>query len=834
MISGFLIDILMIYALFQATAAGEDFISISNQIPVGFEDLAGPQTNQIDVFFQGRFVVATEATYTFETITFSEPGNIVNNIDQLIDPNIILEFISQPLATNTDQLCLDLSTSNDCGVLEPNVAGVIFDEGRFRVDLFINALQLKTQFVEVTRYLPEADDKFSAIHSFNLNLSGTDEAEDTYNLQSDSIVAFGDTRLVTQTNFTSTEGYIVDEISLQKDFRDVEAEIGIFETETRSANFFVQTDVTGIRVQSSLNTRTDIDSVHSTEIFIFLNVRSRVEVFRNSRLIDARFYDAGNQQLDTSRFPDGAYQISVRIREEGGSERTEQYFFVRNGLLPPVDDPIYYAEVGTINDLRQDSTLPNTTDSMLAHTGVSFRASENIALEGELVYANKQTMVQTGIVHVGSGMQSQLNVMTTSENDWGVSVRESIATEKFTLNLDYRHISEGSQDNEDNAIEVEPQEDFFESGFGESFDFVRNDSTQATASLTHTLFDGRAIWRYRHLDNSNRQKSETISFGYRRQMVRKNNYQVDWELDGNKDSDDYLIGARIQFTLRKANDVFRVSSGAQTASFNNDREQDYVNNAQWQHTRVDPSYGRVQSELFHINERDFTSSGFNIESQSRYGFNEIGVNQTTNSGQDALSYALQSQFNIASDFKTVSFGGADRNGRGSAIVVNLEGHPKGEEFEVYVNRQSVGFATVGKKSIFSLPPYNTYDVRLASRADAFLSFDENPREVTLYPGNVSTLHWNVDRELIFIGRVVDEHGVAIKNARIENGDSFAGTDERGWFQIETGNTEELSLQKRDGTRCQIKLGQIDTREDIHVFEDLQCETQKPKSHSINL
>lgn len=813
-----------------SSVCSDDFISISDQVPAGFEDLAGPQTNQIDVYFQGRYVVGAEATYTFENITFSEPRNIVNNIDQLIDPNIILDHISVPLATNTEQLCLDQRRSNDCGILQPNVVGIIFDEGRFRVDLFINALQLKTQFVEVTRYLPEADDKFSAIHSFNLNLSGTDDASDTYNVQSDSIVAFGDSRLVTQTNFTSTEGYIVDEISFQKDFRDLEAEIGVFETETRSANFFVQTDVTGVRVQSSLNTRTDIDSVNSTEILIFLNVRSRVEVFRNSRLIDARFYDAGNRQLDTTRFPDGAYQISVRIREESGSERTEQYFFVRNGLLPPIDDPIYYAEVGTINDLRQDSVLPNTTDSMLVHTGVSFRASENIALEGELVYANKQTMIQTGIVHVASGMQSQLNVMATSENDWGVSARESIATEKFTLNLDYRYISDGNQDA--NEVEFELDEEFFESGFGDSFDFVRNDSTQATASLTHALLDGRAIWRYRHLDSNRQEKSETISFSFRKQMVRKSNYQVDWELDGNKDSDDYLVGARIQFTLRRSNDVYRVSSGAQSASFDNNREEDYISNAQWQHTRVDPSYGRVQSELFHINERDFSSSGFNVESQSRYGFNEIGVNQTSNSGQDSLSYSMRSQFNVASDFKTLSFGGADRNGRGSAIVVDLEGHPKGEEFEVYVNRQSVGFATVGKKSIFSLPPYNTYDVRLASRADAFLSFDENPREVTLYPGNVSTLHWNVDRVLIIIGRVIDEHGIAVKNARIENGDSFAGTDERGWFQIETGKTDQLVLQKKDGSHCQINLGQIDDSEDIHVFDDLQCESASPDTISI--
>lgn len=788
-------------------AANEDvekFIEISNNVPFGFEDLAGPQVNQVDVYYQGRFLISADATYDFETLEFHQPEVVIDSINDLLDRQYILEHIKRPLDTNTKNLCLAQTSNIDCGVLTPNIVGIIFDEGKFRVDLFINERYVEVQYVESSKYLPAAEDNFSTIHNFSLNLSGTDAIEDRFNAQTNSIFAFGDSRILAQSNYTDDEDFLVDEISLQKDYQGWEAETGVFESESRSTNFFSQVDITGFRVQTSLNTRTDIDTSSGTDIFIFLNVRSRVEVFRSNRLIDARFYNAGNRQLDTSRFPDGAYQISVRIREENGSERTEEYFFVRNSLLPPINDPIIYAEAGKINELQQNTILPKTSNDTIVHVGGAMRITENIALEAEFLNAGSQTMLQTGIVHVGSGIQSQLNVMSTSESDWAISIRENFSTNYFSFNMDYRYVSQGD---EDIAEENE-------------FDLVTNDSTQASASIVHELFGGRVFWRYRHLDLGNSGKSETYSTNYRRQILRKNHYQLDWDLSASKDTDDYLIGTRLEFSFRKNNNIFRLNTGVQSAEFNDSRDTDLINSARWQHTRRDPRFGRLQSQVFHIKERDFNTAGVNVSSESRYGYNEIELNRTTNSQENTFGYAVRSQLSLASDFKTASLGGAQRNN--SAIIVDLEGQPKGAIFEVYIDRQSVGFASVGKTTVIPLSPYETYDVRLQSRADAFLKFDESSREVTLYPGNVNTLNWEVDRVLVLIGQVIDLDGMPVKNAKINNVGAFSGTDDRGWFQIETGLTDQLTLEKNDGSICIVSLGEIDEQEDIHVFDQLEC------------
>ncbi len=788
-----------------SNAGNKSTIVVSNKVPPGFEDLAGPQTNQVDVFFQNRLLLSTIATYDFETLRFHNPQLVAEQIEDLIDPDAILKIIRNPLAINADLLCLSQTANEDCGLLEPNIAGIIFDEGRFRVDLFINPLQLETKAIYSTKFLPPAEDKLSTIHVLNLNLSGTDEFEDRFNMQANSMLAFGDSRVNVQSNFTDNEDFVIDEFSVQKDNPGWEAEAGVFNTESNASNFFSEQDVLGARVKTSTNTRTDLEYASGTAIFIFLSQRSRVEVFKDDRLIDAKFYEAGNRQLDTSRFPDGAYNISVRIREENGRERREEYFFVRNASLPPIGEPQYYVEAGKINEVQQDSTLPETTDNYIIHAGGSIRVKENLAVEAEVANSNDESMLQLGLTHLIAGLESHLNIMTTTESDWGVSVRESWYTEKFAISVDLRHISEGDENDD-----------------LDRFDFVNATRTQASASLTHKFLGGRAFWRYRHNDRSDAIKSETYSVRYRRQIFRNHRYQLDWDFEANKDSDDYLIGANLNFRFRKGQNEIIFSPGLQTRKSDNERDDDVVGNIAWQHTERNPVLGRLQSRVFHTRESDFSTTGINVTSESRYGYNEIEIDQTRDEDTDnnILGYSMRSQFNLASDFKTVSVGGS-RYSR-SAVIVDLTGQPKGAKFEVFVDRQSAGFAEVGARTIIPLPAYDTYDIRLESRADTFLSFDENPRQVTLYPGNVNAMTWQVDRVLIFIGRALDLNGDAIQYARIENAGSFAGTDDRGWFQVETGQMDALILSKKDGTRCKLSLGEYNADQDVHVLNDLLC------------
>jgi hypothetical protein len=786
-----------------ATANDDSFLIVSNTVPDGFEDLTGPQTNQIDVYLHNKFIISTLATYDIETLSLKNPEAVIEKIKDLLDPSDILKSLSQTLKTNSDKICLQHIQSDNCGDLEPNIVGIIFDESRFRIDLFINPLQLKTKTVYQSKYLPKPEEKLSTLHALNFNLSGTDEITDSYNIQTNSIIAFGETRLAAQSNYTNEEDFVIDSISIISDQPGWEAEAGVFDSETRSSNFLPTQNIIGLRARSSTNTRTDLDVTEGTQIFIFLNQRSRVEVFKDNRLIDARFYDAGNRQLDTSRFPNGAYRISVRVRDDNNSERTEEYFYVRNSLLPPLDEPQYFFEAGSVAEIGQDSILPESSNNFVIHTGGMLRIKESLAIEAEIASTDQESMAQVGVVHVAAGVQSQVNIMTTTESDWGVSMRENWSTENFSLNLDLRFIHEGNENDD-----------------ADSLDFVADDFTQASASFTHSLLGGRMLWRYGHTDRGSSNKSETYSMNYNRSIYRKNKLNVDWSFDASKDSDDYLIGTKLNFNLRKNNDSYRISTGYESRKANNIKDNDVTGSASWQHNARSPSYGQLQSRLFHINETTTSTTGINVTSESRFGYNQIEVDNTREDSRNTLGYAVRSEFNLASDFQSLSLGGSGYNS--SAVIIDLIGQPEGSKFEVFVDRQSAGFAKVGAKTIIPLSPYETYDIRLASRTESFVTFDESVKQVTLYPGNVNTLTYDVERVMILIGQVLRPDGSPFDNARIENVGSFAGTNERGWFQIETGKVDMLTFNKSSGEKCTVKLNDYNDSEDIHVFNQLIC------------
>ncbi len=802
----------------HSISATNSTLIVKNEVPPGFEDLTGPQINSVDIYLHNRYIASGLATYDLESITFDEPEEFIDLIPNLLDPESILSELKKPLTSNSEKVCLKHSQNIDCGILEPNVIGVIFDESRFRVDIFINPLQLKTLHIEQTKYLPDADNKLSTIHAIGINVSGTENSDDNYNIQATSLVSYGSARLKSEANYTDTEDFVIDEASLQKDNQGWEAEGGYFSTRTSTTNFIAERDILGARVATSTKTRTDLDFSGGTPIFVFLNQRSRVEVFKDNRLIDARFYDAGNRQLDTSRFPDGNYQISVRIREETGGVRREEYFYARNSSLPAIDEPQFYLEAGKINETTQDSTLPETTDEYIVHAGASIRLNESLALEAELANSNEESLVQVGFTHLAAGTRTNINIMASTENDWGVTIKENWSTKPFTLNLDLRYIEEGDN-NQDN----------------DRFDFIASDETQATASLSHQFLDGHVYWQYRHLDRSDFEKSETVSLRYQRPIFRNSKYSMDWEFDASKDSDEYIVGTRFNFHFRRINNIYRLSPGYRTQKENNRTEDDFIGSASWQNSHRSKNFGLLRTRLRHDEESSLSSTALELESESEYGTNEIELINTRQSNENVLGYSVRSQFSLASDFDNFSFGGARNNT--SALIIDLPGSPEGEEFEVFVDDQSAGYAKVGSKTVIPLPPYNSYEVFLKPRGSSFVEYDQSVQNVTLYPGNVITRTWNVEKVLIYIGQILDTNGNPIPFGRFEGLNSYGGTDDRGWFQIESKEISSLVVTKKDGNKCKVTLKRERKDKDVQVFKKLNCKNlivEKDEDYSPTL
>ena len=131
-------------------------------VPPGFENLSKPQRTLVDIFYGNRFLGSQLLTYTPTTVQFSDPEAIVRMVGDINDPALIEQMLTGEISNHSDKACSQQGQS-DCGCITPDVAGIIFDERRFRIDVFVNRRFLVTRTADVSKYLPPSDGDYSFV-----------------------------------------------------------------------------------------------------------------------------------------------------------------------------------------------------------------------------------------------------------------------------------------------------------------------------------------------------------------------------------------------------------------------------------------------------------------------------------------------------------------------------------------------------------------------------------------------------------------------------------------------------------------------------------------------
>ena len=146
-----------------------------------------------------------------------------------------------------------------------------------------------------------------------------------------------------------TDGrYIVDRLNLNHDWKDWTFTGGLYRS--RPLRVLGENEVVGFRAQTSLRTRTKLylDRAYGSRLRVFLNRRSLVQVFRDGRLLVSGVYDVGNQDLDTSELPNGAYEVEIRIRDPISGERTERNPTSAGSVANRTDELLVLAEAAYV------------------------------------------------------------------------------------------------------------------------------------------------------------------------------------------------------------------------------------------------------------------------------------------------------------------------------------------------------------------------------------------------------------------------------------------------------------------------------------------------------
>ena len=793
--------------------------------PAGFESLSGPQTVMVDVFYGDRPLMSTLATYTPESITFEQPEAVLAAVSDLQEVTAVLAALTGPLPTNASAVCAGrrgacqllppVRGGPDCGVIFPETAGVIFDANTYRVDLFV-ARQYRREGEPVRRkFIPASETGFSFVQNFAGNFAGTDSGSDEVTVSSFSTIGYRENRIVAIASYSSADDLTVDRLFAQRDFEGRQYVGGLFRTSGRVPSFTGENDLLGVRMASTLDTRNDLNVSRGTPIDLFLNSRARVDIIKDGRLISTRFYEAGNQLLDTTNLPEGAYDITIRVTENGVT-REETRFFTKSSRVPPKDQALFTLEAGQVLRRTTSEVFPEDTGAFLFRGGYSRRLTESFGFDVGGAATSGDQLIEAGLFSVSTlpGTRSayyevQANVFGSIEGDHGYSLGGFLRWGRLLLNLDHRDV----------ISEADPP--LFEED--QDFRLIPEDLEQTSVSLQIPVgagFVSVAASRSRRAGLA--RDAQGINLRY--PLLRTRSGLLELRGDVSRTDGDYaaFVGVRFNFWQRNWSGTIAPAYQYADETLGLDDGFRVDGSASWH----DPGsrLGNMRLTAAGTVGESTNRLGTSMDWQHFLGRTVAAVDHADRGDGQVTSYSASINTGLMTDGASWTFG--TQNSDTSAIVIDLEGDAPETDFEVLIDGYRRGYAPAGRSTAINLTPFRTYEVRITPRRSGFISFEDRVEQVTLYPGNVERLIWKIADLLVVVGRVSDQAGLPVTSAKIENAHGMAVTDEAGYFQAEVVRPAAKAgvlLEFRDGAGlCRVVVPEFEVRAGVAFLDDLTC------------
>ncbi len=754
----------------------------------------------MDIYYGGRYLQSQVATFTSEAITLPNPAAVVARISDITDPALFTRLLSGEIQANSGEVCAPRQTRG-CGRINPEVVGVIFDENRFRLDLFINRRYLQTRQADVQNFLPPSDGELAFLQNLSVTASGnhsksegqSDNNSNDYTLNGDSLLSWRENSLVAGWDYTKEQHLTVDRIYGQREFEGLAWQGGMISTQGFGFNFSISRSLLGARVGTSSNTRQDGDFTGGIPLDVFLPTRGRVELRREGRLLSSAFFEAGNHEFDTSSLPDGSYDIEIRVVDDLGRELSrETRFFAKQGRLPARGEWEWFAEGGKLLERQVNTKLPRTTNQFLSRTGVGRRLSDTWSGTLSLAADNDEALAEAEFFHVGRGWDMSPYIMLDKDNNRGAGLDLQTRVADVSLSGNYRRLWKSEETTQTDNIPSASNDE--NSLLGSGFE-------QFSGSMGASFWSGSLNYRY-SMNRRQDDRTESHSVSWRKQLWRTNDYDLDFDISVSESDDNRVAIA--SFTLNKRQNQWNFRA-APTAQWNRSdgqtrTDKDLRLNADWDDGDWLDGDLRFNSGL------SLRSEEKRINGQVRYanhrGSADIALAHLQTRSSQATSYSLNMSTSLLTDGEYLAVGGENR--AQSAAVVYVEGR-KGDRFDVMVDGRREAYAVVGQPSLVALSPYRQYEISVRPSGTAIYRFDEKVERITLYPGNVVRMDVEAVPLQLAFGRILFSEKTIVP-ARITGGLVPVTVDEYGLFQIEVpANIPFIRVELDNGWYCRVAL-----------------------------
>ena len=288
---------------------------VSASRPAGFDSLLQPQEAVSDVFMGGRLLGQARVRYSSGRVTLLDVDALVALLPDLIDPAAVRAALAAPDLDSHPGMICRANTEGEraaCGIYRPAVAGLVFDDQRFRIDVYVAPRLLAVHPVAARAYLPRPQPGVSFVDQFGGSIAGSG-GDVTYGLQNRAILAKGEARIRGDLSYSSSYGVSVDTLVAELDKPGLRYAAGAMWVP--GIELIGRRRLVGVGVQSQIDTRLDRTLIAGTPLVVSLPQRARVD-------IPARWAAANLPQLRCG-------QSGARYRDPAQTDRTKWCFTSR-------------------------------------------------------------------------------------------------------------------------------------------------------------------------------------------------------------------------------------------------------------------------------------------------------------------------------------------------------------------------------------------------------------------------------------------------------------------------------------------------------------------------
>lgn len=785
----------------------QGIFAVSDDVPAGFEDLAGPQSRFVDVYFNNRKVGDTSITVIDTEFLFDVADEVAAMLSGIKDEVDVIGLLSQTLPTNGHLVCYALNDPPGCGIVNPDPLSAIYDDNQLRVDLFFAAGVQSIQSLHTDQFLPGPTNKNSSILTLSAVASDIKDQDSGLDLGARSIFGYGRGNFKASADYNSrTEQYNIRELNLTHYLDNYALVAGTAASPEGGA--LPSIDIIGLGLSTSYETRIDLEQVFGTELVVFLQRRSLVQLDIDGRVYSGASYEAGNQALDTSALPDGTYDVNILIIDPVTGNRTETRTFTKSAQIPPKSETVWAFAAGEIVDTNASGSLPKSESATLLSASMARRVNDQSAVRLGILNHDKYPLFQAEYFYLGKQFLLQFGSSVGNENTLATSSNVSLNYKGLQLSLNHKRFS---------SDVIRPEESYLESFYPSNFEQW---GLAANKSFGKFSFGANGNFR-RNLNDSDDAFDRQFVLYLRRQF--KHRHQLRSYIDINLEEAQNKTQLNFKWNVYFKRNRWKssVSTELQTDSDRAVREafgldinldSDPDNATKWSlggHTHYADDTKTLGADL------DIKTSKLKAHVSTEWSESAL-----TNDKHNTIASAIT---HIGFDKLGASLGGADYTQAG--VIVDVQGEPQGALFDIHVNKTKMGTGSIGQSSFIGLRPFEQYELKLIPKSVLSNGLAEQIYDFTLFPGSIERIQIVAVRKILLLATLVTETGDLVQNAIIKTDDNQLLVKEDGFIQAELTVGDSVSVRLQNGSSCSFVVPETDETEILIVDDPLVCKPE---------